>query len=74
MRRELDACFQEHNELLEHMMQRLEALDNQAPASPELADIAVAKDKAPTPRKLVLGAQHEDPVRRKRAVVAATMP
>ena len=57
VRRELDARFQEQNELLEHMMQRLEALDNQAPASPEPADVAVVEDEAPALGEPALGAQ-----------------
>ena len=46
VQRELDARFQEQNELLECMMQRLEALNNHAPALPELSDVAAAEDKA----------------------------
>ena len=48
VRRELDAHFQEQNELLERMMQRLEALNNQAPTSPEPVDVAAIEDEAPT--------------------------
>ena len=56
VQRELDACFQEQKELLERMMRRLEALDNQALASPELADVAVAEDEAPVLGEPTLGA------------------
>ena len=56
MRRELDARFQEQNELLERMMQRLEALDNQELASPERAEVVVGEDEAPAPEEPVLGA------------------
>ena len=62
VRRELDARFQEQNELLERMMRRLEALDNQALASPELADVATAKDKVPAPGEPALRAQRQDSV------------
>ena len=63
VQRELDARFQEQNELLERMMRRLEALDNQAPASPEPAEVAAAEDEAPAPGEPALGAQRQDPVR-----------
>ena len=55
VRRELDARFQEQNELLERMMRRLEALDNQAPASPEPAEVVAAEDEAPAPGEPALG-------------------
>ena len=58
MQIELNTRFQEQNELLERMMRRLEALDNQAPASPEPAEVTVAKDEAPAPGEPALGAQH----------------
>ena len=74
VRRELDARFQEQNELLERMMRRLEALDNQAPASPEPADVVTAEDEAPAPGKPVLGAQRPDPVRQKGPAVMAAVP
>ena len=60
VRSELDARFQEQNELLERMMWRLEALDNQAPILPEPADDIAVKDEAPTPREPALGAQYQD--------------
>ena len=44
VQRELDTRFQEQNELLERMMWRLEALDNQAPASPEPAEVSAVED------------------------------
>ena len=44
MRRELDTHFQENSEFLERMMQRLEVLNNQALASPELIDVVVVED------------------------------
>ena len=56
VRRELNAHFQEQNELLEHMIRRLEALDNQAPTSPKPAEVAAAEDEAPAPREPALGA------------------
>ena len=40
VRRELDEYFQEQNELFERMMQKLEALANPAPVTPELVDNA----------------------------------
>ena len=43
VRRELDARFQEQNEILERMMQRLEALANPTPATPEPTDTAAAE-------------------------------
>ena len=60
VRRKLDARFQEQNKLLERMMRRLEALDNQAPASPEPAEVAAAEDEAPALEEPALGAQHQD--------------
>ena len=74
VRRELDACFQEQNELLERMMRRLEALDNQAPASPEPAEVAAAEDEAPAPGEPALGAQRQDPVRPEGPAVVAAVP
>ena len=74
VRRELDARFQEQNELLERMMRRLEALDNQAPASPEPADVVATKDEAPSFREPALGAQRQDPVRPEGPAVMSTMP
>ena len=62
VRRELDARFQEQNELLVRMIRRLEALDNQAPASLEPAEVTAAEDEAPAPREPALGAQCQDPV------------
>ena len=47
VRRELDGRFQEQNKLLECMIRRLEALDNQAPVSPQPAEVAAAEDEAP---------------------------
>ena len=47
VQRELDACFQEKNKLLEHMIQRLDALNNQAPASPKPIEVTTAEDEAP---------------------------
>ena len=74
VRRELDARFQEQNELLERMMRRLEALDNQAPASPEPAEVAAAEDEAPAPGEPALGAQRQDPVRPEGPAVVAAVP
>ena len=74
VRRELDARFQEQNELLERMMRRLEALNNQAPASPELAEVAAAEDEAPALGEPALGAQRQDLVRPKGPAVVATVP
>ena len=53
MRRELDACFQEQNEILERMIHRLEALANPTPATPELADTAATEEEALTRREPV---------------------
>ena len=47
VRRELDARFQEQNEILERMMQRLEALANPTPATPKLTDVVAVKEEAP---------------------------
>ena len=74
VRRELDARFQEQNELLERMMRRLEALDNQAPASPEPAEVAAAEDEAPALGEPALGAQRQDPVRPEGPAVVAAVP
>ena len=74
VRRELDARFQEQNELLERMMRRLEALDNQAPASPEPAEVVAAEDEAPAPGEPELGAQRQDPVRPEGPAVVAAVP
>ena len=74
VRRELDARFQEQNELLERMMRRLEALDNQAPASPEPAEVAAAEDEAPAPGEPALGAQRQDPVRLEGPAFVAAVP
>ena len=57
VRRELDARFQEQNELLEYMIQRLEALSNQVPASPESTNITSAEGEAPALGEPVLRAQ-----------------
>ena len=74
VRRELDARFQEQNELLECMMRRLEALDNQAPASPEPAGAAAAEDEVPAPGEPALGDQRQDPVRPEGPTVVAAVP
>ena len=74
VRRELDAHFQEQNELLERMMRRLEALDNQAPASPEPAEVTAADDEAPAPGEPTLGAQRQDLVCLEGPVVVAAVP
>ena len=74
VRRELDARFQEQNELLERIMRRLEALDNQAPASPEPAEVAAAKDEAPALGEPALGAQRQDPVHPEGPAVLAAVP
>ena len=74
VRRELDARFQEQNELLERMMQRLEALKNQAPASPEPTDVAAVEEEALALGEPVLWAQCQDPVRPEGPVVVAVVP
>ena len=45
VRRELDARFQEQNEILERIMQRLEALANPTPTTHKLTDIEAAKEE-----------------------------
>ena len=45
VQRELDARFQEQNEILERMMQRLEALANPTPATPEPVDTIAAEEE-----------------------------
>ena len=56
------------------MMRRLEALNNQAPASLEPTKVAAAEDEAPAPREPALGAQHPDPVRPEGPAVIAAVP
>ena len=56
------------------MIQRLEALTNQAPTSPEPAEEAALEDKAPSLKEPVHRAQHQDPVRPKKPVVAHGFP
>ena len=56
------------------MMRRLEALDNQAPASPEPAEVAAAEDEVPTRKEHALGAQCQDPVRPEGPAVVAAVP
>ena len=74
VRRELDARFQEQNEILERMMQRLEALANPTPATPEPADTAAVEEEV-----LALGehpqqAQRQEPVHPERPTVVAAPP
>ena len=54
IRRELDAYFQEQNELFEYMIRKLEALINQTPTLPGTTDIIIVEDEEPAPRKPVL--------------------
>ena len=55
------------------MIHRLEALNNQAPALPELAEVAATEDEAPALGKPTLGAQRQDPVRLEGPVVIAAV-
>ena len=74
VRRELDARFQEQNEILERMMQRLEALANPTPATPEPVDTAAAEEEVLAPGEPAQQAQHQEPVRPDRLAVVAAPP
>ena len=74
VRRELDARFQEQNEILERMMQRLEALANPTPATLEPADTAATEEEVLAPGEPVHQAQRQEPVRPDRPVVVAVPP
>ena len=55
-------------------MQRLEALANPTPATPELADTAAADEEVLAPGEPVQQAQRQEPVRPDRPAVVAALP
>ena len=56
------------------MIQRLEALSNQALTSPVPTNVAAVEDEAPAPGEPALRAQRQDPVRLEGLAVAAVVP
>ena len=74
VRRELDARFQEQNEILERMMLRLEALANPTPATPEPADTAAVEEEVLAPGEPAQQGQRQEPVRLDRPTVVAALP
>ena len=74
VRQELDARFQEQNEILERMIQRLEALANPTPATPEPVDTAAAEEEVLAPEEPTQQAQRQELVRPDRPAVVAAPP